>query len=39
MDRFAIDKNNRFTELAGEFLSGKLVSEFRDNFIQQLTEI
>lgn len=39
MDRFAIDKQNNFTELAGQFLSGKSVAEFWENFIQQLTEI
>lgn len=39
LDRFAIDKQENFTELAGEFLVGKPVKEFRENFIQQLLDI
>lgn len=39
MNLYAVDKQNKFTELAWEFLAWKSVNEFRDNFIQELSEI
>ncbi|USN54538.1 MAG: class I tRNA ligase family protein [Candidatus Peribacteria bacterium] len=39
MDRFALDKDNNFTEWAGEELAGKNAYDFFDNLIQHLHEI
>ena len=39
MDRFAFDKNNIFTDLAGESLAGKSLYDQYENLIQLLDEI
>lgn len=39
MDRYAIDKQTRFTELAGEHFAGLDAYEYFDNLIQMLREI
>ena len=39
MDNFAFDKQDVFTELAGEMLAGQPIAEFEENLIHHLMEI